>query len=145
MFYCKKDDDGDDEGTDELKNHINECVNSYTTYILVDEVKNKEYYTSTSGSKRTKHKEQNPEKKASRIVSVMICEKNVHVDGQCHHFCLIHYLCTYPSMRERGYASTLIKCVFQENGELHNNTNLLCNIITDGVLPEKIFIFARRS
>ena len=40
MFYCK--DDEDDEKIETLKHHINECVNSYTTYILVDIVSNGE-------------------------------------------------------------------------------------------------------
>ena len=81
-----------------LKNHINECVNSYTTYILVDEVSNRDYYASNSNKTR------NRDHLSAQIVTVMICENYVHVPRQQNHCCLIHYLCTYPSMRKRGYA-----------------------------------------
>ena len=114
---------GDDDRQEKLKHHINECVNSYTTYILVDKVSNGDFYASSSDKTRTNDKTRNKDHKSSRIVTVMICEKYVHVERQHHHCCLIHYLCTYPSMRERGYASTLMKCVFQEEGELYNKKN----------------------
>ena len=94
-----------------LKNHINECVNSYTTYILVDEVSNEDYYASNSNKIRNKNHF------LAQIVTVMICEKYVHVPRQQNQCCLIHYLCTYPSMRERGYALTLMKCFFS-SGEM---------------------------
>lgn len=89
-----------------LKNHINECVNSYTCYILVDEVRSGDYYASNTV------KPKNKEHLSSQIVTVMICEKIIDVPRQHNECCLIHYLCTYPSMRERGYASTLVKSVF---------------------------------
>ena len=122
MFHCEQDEEtGEDDKTDALKHHINECVNSYTSYILVDKVLDKDYYASSPDSNRTVQFVHGPKAASSRIVSVMICEMNIHVQHQHHHCCLIHYLCTHPSMRQRGYASTLIKSALKENGDLYNN------------------------
>ena len=62
-----------------LKNHINECVNMYATYILVYEVRNRDYYASNSNKTRNKDHE------SAQIVTVMICEMHVHVARQHHH------------------------------------------------------------
>ena len=74
----------------------------------------------------------------------MICEMNIHVQHQHHRCCLIHYLCTHPSMRQRGYASTLMKCAFQENGDLHNNKIYCVTSLPKGY-SQKQFYFLKED
>ena len=96
---------------------------------MVDEVSNGDYYASNSNKSRNK------DHLSAQILTVMICEKYVHVPRQQNQCCLIHYLCTYPSMRERGYASMLMKRVYSQ-GEMVNK-----KIYCVTVLPKR---FTRR-
>ena len=44
----------------------------------------------------------------------MVCELEIIVGSRKTSSSLIHFLCTYPTMQCRGYASKLIQTVFQQ-------------------------------
>mmetsp|Transcript_52528 Transcript_52528/g.52885 ORF Transcript_52528/g.52885 Transcript_52528/m.52885 type:complete len:122 (-) Transcript_52528:620-985(-) len=45
----------------------------------------------------------------------MVCELDVHVGPKKVSSSLIHYICTYPTMQCRGYASKVMKLVFEQD------------------------------
>ena len=55
-----------------------------------------------------------PNEKCARIVSLMVLEKHVFVRQEMPSS-LIHYLCTYPSMQGKGYATKFLKMVFDQD------------------------------
>jgi len=90
-----------------FKTHIKTTVDHYTTYFLIDSVKNSEYYIGEDLL------EMEPAALCPRIVSLMVLEKDVRVMDE-DPACLIHYLCTYPSMQGKGYATKILKMVFDQ-------------------------------
>ena len=74
----------------------------------------------------------------------MIYEKQIHVARQHHHCCLFHYLCIYPSMREKGYAPTLMNCVLREEGEMVNK-KIYCVASLPKGYSRKIFSFQQED
>ena len=79
----------------EFKAHISNTVDKYSSYVLIDKVKNSDYYL---GMKKDK---MNPDKECDRIVCVMVCELDIIVGPMKVSSSLIHYLCTYPTMQGR--------------------------------------------
>ena len=55
-----------------------------------------------------------PDKKKDRIVCIMVYELDILVGPKKVSSSLIHYLCTYPTMQGRGYASKVMKQVFEQ-------------------------------
>ena len=102
-----------------LKTHIKNIVAKCSTYVLIDKVKNSEYFIGT------KRDDMDPDEKCARIVSVMVMEKNIFLGPHKKSSSLIHYLCTYPSMHDRGYASKILRLVF--------DPDVLCNKVVYAV------------
>ena len=70
-----------------------------------------------------------PDEKCARIVSLMVLEKDVFVGPQKVSSSLIHYLCTYPSMQDKGYATTklrrqdILKLPSNDSSDFLSNSN----------------------
>ena len=103
----------------EFKAHISNTVDKYSSYVFIDKVKNHDYYL---GMKKGGI---NPDEDFDRIVCIMVCELDIVVCHKKVSSSLIHYLCTYPTMEGRGYASKVMKLVFEQHA--------LCNKIVYAV------------
>ena len=90
-----------------FKTHIKTSVEQYTTYVLIDKINNTEYFNGTNLYKM------DPNEECARIVSLMVLEKHVFA-GQEKSSSLIHYLCTYPSMQGKGYATKMLKMILNK-------------------------------
>ena len=77
--------------------------------MLVDKVLNRDYYLGV-----TQKDIINPDEICERIVCTMVCELDILVGYQKKSSSLIHYLCTYPTMQCRGYATKVMKMVFEQ-------------------------------
>ena len=85
--------------------YVNECVEQFTTYALFDKVSNFDYYFGEDNEKLKN------EKTRTRIIFVMVCERLVTITSAHQSSCLIHYICTYPSLQGRGYTKQIMKVV----------------------------------
>ena len=56
-----------------------------------------------------------PNKVLDRIVCIMVCELDILVGPKKVSSSLIHYICTYPTMQCRGYATKVMKLVFEQD------------------------------
>ena len=96
LTYPKKDGEMDDRFAatrKEFKYHICRTVNDHSSFVLIDKVKNKDYYLGV------KQKGLNdPDVICEIIVCTMVCELDILVGSQKKSSSLIHYLCTYPTM-----------------------------------------------
>ena len=81
--------------------HVKSTVDKYTTYFLVDLVRNSDYFLGSKWDERHNND------CCERIVSVMVLEKDIKVGYNNRDASLIHYLCTYPAMQGQGYATPL--------------------------------------
>ena len=77
--------------------------------MLIDKVKNEDYYLGV------KNGLMDPDEICDRIVCIMVCELDILIGSRKKSSSLIHYLCTYPTMKCRGYASKLMKTVFEQD------------------------------
>ena len=71
-------------------------------------MKNKDFYL---GMKKSGF---DPDKEVDRIVCIMVCELDVEVGRKKVSSSLIHYICTYPTMKCKGYATKVLKLVFAQ-------------------------------
>jgi hypothetical protein len=123
-----------------LKQNIEDVINKYSCYFLVDSVMNSRYYA------EDKIKCINPGEKADHIVSCMILEKDVIVnENYCEkevkkgknkkatvnvwnektrdkRACIIHFICTKKGLEGQFYGRRLLKTVFTNEKDLHNKT-----------------------
>jgi hypothetical protein len=123
-----------------LKQNIEDVINKYSCYFLVDSVMNSQYYAND------KIKCINPGEKADHIVSCMILEKDVIVnENYCEkevqkgknkkatvnvwnektrdkQACIIHFICTKSGLESRSYGRRLLKTVFSNEKDLHKKT-----------------------
>ena len=92
-----------------IKSHICNTVDRYSSYVLVDKVRNRDYYLDV------KNGLMDPDQICDRIVCIMVCELDILVGSRKISSSLIHYLGTYPTIQGRGYASKVMKMVFEQD------------------------------
>ena len=56
-----------------------------------------------------------PNEECAMIVSLMVLEKYVFAGQENVLSSLIHYVCTYPSMQGKGYATKTLKMFFEQS------------------------------
>ena len=86
--------------------YIKECVEQFTTYVLIDELSDFKYYFGVDNKKLTN------DKMITRIVCVMVCEMLVTISSSQQSSYLIHFLYNYPSIQGIGYAERIMKAIF---------------------------------
>ena len=75
LTYPKKDGEMDDRYDDtrkEFKYHICRTVNDHSSFVLIDKVKNKDYYLGVKQKGLI-----NPDDECERIVCIMVCELEI--------------------------------------------------------------------
>jgi hypothetical protein len=123
-----------------LLQNIDDVVNKYSCYFLVDSVNNGVYYAKDDIMCM------NPGEKADHIVSCMILEKDVIVnENYCEkeakqviknkrpvsvwtekkrdkQACIIHFICTKSGLESQSYGRRLLKTVFSNEKDLQHKT-----------------------
>ena len=93
---------------DTFKTYIKTTVEQYPTYVLVDKVKNAEYFIGTN------HDEMDPDEECARIVSLMVLEKDVFVGPE--KIILFDSLLMYIFKHaDKRYATKMLKMVFEQD------------------------------